>query len=623
MGFEFYKMLAKDARRILSAGGSSPLPRHGLYSGRSYPSTSPTRHLYYRRSFTDVLPKSHIEDADVLIVGSGAAALTAAIRVKSHNLKPLIIEKTSLVGGTTCYSGGGLWIPNSGLHPQDITDSFAEALKYMKSTVDKHSVKSSTARKITFLKNGPKMVAFLQEEGFRWQPSRGYPDYYPLVEGGKITGRSIEGKTFDLNKLGDWKRKIRMTTRKPLYPMYTFEAGDMYRAMSGNLRGFLTAAKVVLFRMWAQKALGRLPVTLGMSLVGQLLYLCIGRRIPIMLNTGLKKLIVEDGVVTAAIVVRDGEELVMKAAKGVILAAGGFARNTDMRRRHQMPAGAVAKSLTSPEDKGDAISAAVETGAAVELMDEAWWGPTLVDKTGKPYWTQFERALPHAIIVDKRGDRFLNEAEPYTRLIHNLFAHQKKSGVGVPAFLILDSKHRDKYVLSGMMPGKLQQWALDSGLIVKADTLEDLAQNLGIDMKNLKATVERFNAMAAKGVDEDFDRGVSPYDHFFGDPTYQPNPNMGSLSQPPFYGAKLVPGDLGTKGGILTDEYARALKKDGNVIEGLYAVGNSSATVMGREYIGAGSTLGPGLTFAYVAADHIANGERSKSEVNVEAQALV
>lgn len=563
-----------------------------LYNVRSIASTSAS--------------KDEFAIPDVLVIGSGAAALAAALRAKHHNLNPLIIEKTSHVGGTTSYSGGGLWIPNSGVHPPSVSDSFPEALTYMQNTIDVKPVKASThARKTAFLENGPKMVKFLKDQGFKWQPSIGYPDYYPLVEGGKVSGRSIEGEVFDLKKLGDWQNKIRMTTRKPLYPMYTYEAGDMYRHGS-SWKPYLTAAKVVGLRMQWHKLLGRLPVTLGMSLVGQLLCLCKDKGVNVSLDTEFKELIVRDGVVRGAIVARDGEQQLIEAKKGVILAAGGFARNTSMREKHQDPVAAAAKTLTSPEDKGDAITAAMNIGAATELMDEAWWGPTLLDKNGKPYWCQFERALPHSIVVDESGERFGNEAEAYTRFIHNLFAHQKQNDRSAAAYLIIDSKHRERYVFSGMRPGVTEQWALDDGLLVKADTIEELADKLKLDAVRLQKTITRFNTMAVEGVDQDFNRGLSPYDQFFGDPKCTPNQNLGPIAKPPFYAAKLVPGDLGTKGGVLTDAHARALKEDGSVIEGLYAVGNSSASVMGTEYIGAGSTLGPALAFAYVAADHIA-----------------
>lgn len=600
-----------EMTRITFPLNTSARTRYRLLSCR-YPPSSPIKASILklqplRTLATSAKPQQDIPTPDVLIVGSGAAALTAALRAKSHNLNPLVIEKTSHVGGTTAYSGGGLWVPNSGLHPRTASDSFDEALKYMQATIDVQPTKSSSlARKKAFLENGPKMVKFLANEGFKWQPSLGYPDYYPFIEGGKVTGRSIEGKVFDLKKLGDWQDKIRMTTRRPLIPSYTFEAGDLYRSRSGAWKPFLTAANIVGLRMGLRKLMGQFPVTLGMSLVGQLLHLCLKKKIPILLDSGLKELVVKDGIVVGAVVTQDGKDVVVKAKRGVILAAGGFSRNRSMRQENQEAPAAASKTLTSPEDMGDAISAAVGVGAATELMDEAWWGATVVDKDGNPRWFHFERALPHSIIVDQQGNRFLNEAEPYTRLIHNLFAHHKKTGSAIPAFFISDSSHRGKYIFSGLMPGKPPKSAIDSGLIVEAETLEDLADKLGIDRNRLQATTDRFNTMAKAGTDEDFQRGNSPYDQFLGDPSCTPNPNMGTISKAPFYGAKLVPGDLGTKGGVLTDDHARALKDDGSIIEGLYAVGNSSAAVMGKEYVGAGSTLGPALAFAYVAADHVA-----------------
>jgi 3-oxosteroid 1-dehydrogenase len=251
---------------------------------------------------------------------------------------------------------------------------------------------------------------------------------------------------------------------------------------------------------------------MGMSLVGQLLNLCLQEGIQIETHCGLKELVVTGGAVTSAKVVQNGEEKVIEAKRSVILAAGGFARNSELRKKHQDEFGASARTLTGPEDQGDAITAAISVGAATELMNEAWWGPTLVDNTGKPYWTQFERALPHSMVVDEAWNRFANEAEAYTRFIHNLFEHQQKTGRGVPAFLILDSNHRDRYVLSDMMPGKIAQWALDCGLYLKADTLDEVAQKLGIDAKGLKATTKRFNEITSTGVDRYFERGRSPYD---------------------------------------------------------------------------------------------------------------
>lgn len=229
---------------------------------------------------------------------------------------------------------------------------------------------------------------------------------------------------------------------------------------------------------------------------------------------------------------------------------------------------------------------------------------------GRPMWCQFERGLPHSIVVDKAGNRFTNESQSYTTFCHDQYKRNRTTSA-IPAFLIIDQRHRSQYLLSALPPGALPKKVLDSGYIVKANTLGELGQKLGIDVEGLEKTVKRFNGFVAKGVDDDYNRGGNAYDAFFGDPApkYSKNPAIGTIEKPPFYAVKLFPGDLGTKGGVLTDEFARALKPDGSVIPGLYAFGNTSASVMGREYCGAGSTLGPALTFAYIAANHIGNGK--------------
>ncbi|KAF2835760.1 3-ketosteroid dehydrogenase [Patellaria atrata CBS 101060] len=549
-------------------------------------------HFAHPLSTNTSLLAHNVVKTDILIIGSGAAALTAAIKAKSSGLSPLIVEKSSLIGGTSSYSGGGLWIPNSGIHP-DANDSISEALKYMEVTVGNESRAATTARKETFLKEGSDMVKFLQ-------------NYYPNKPGGKDNGRSIEGQVFDLSKLGRWQKKMRMSPRVPNLPFYTFEGPKLFRAKS-SLDGFLTAARVVRWRFWRNRLLGRAPVTMGMSLVGQLLLMNVKKKVPIWTNSPMKELIEKDGIVTGAIIEKGGKSIAIEAAQGVILAAGGFAKNEEMRKQHQKQEGAVSHSLAAPEDKGDAILAAVKIGTATELMDEGWWGPTFIDpRTKRVYWAQFERGLPHAMVVDKSGNRFANEAQSYTAFVNDQFKRNRRIS-SIPAFLILDSNHRNQYICAGMMPGATSQALLDNGLIVKEDTLLGLAQKLGIDDDALHATVDRFNTMVAKGVDGDFHRGSSSYDRFFGDPKYSGNPNLGTIEKSPFYALKIYPGDLGTKGGVLTDEFARALREDGSVIQGLYAVGNSSAAIMGREYIGAGSTLGPALTFAYIAAKHIAS----------------
>lgn len=247
-------------------------------------------------------------------------------------------------------------------------------------------------------------------------------------------------------------------------------------------------------------------------------------------------------------------------------------------------------------------------------MDSAWWGASVVDPKSKvAIWCLYDRGLPHSMIVNQKGQRFLNESQNYNALGTKLWEAHKKTP-SIPSYIIIDSNHRSRYLLSGRYRAgtAIPQDALDSGFVYKADTIADLARTLNIDGKNLQETVERFNRFADQGLDEDFKRGSNQYDAFIGDPDYEKNHCLGRIEKGPFYALKIWPGDLGTKGGVLTDERARALKEVGSgkyeVIPGLYAVGNNSASVMGRTYAGAGSTLGPGLTFGYIAATDCAEG---------------
>ncbi|KAF1811262.1 3-ketosteroid dehydrogenase [Eremomyces bilateralis CBS 781.70] len=541
-------------------------------------------------------------ETDLLIIGSGGAAMTAALRAKHHGLSPLIVEKASRIGGTTGYSGGGLWIPNSGLHP-GVQDSIEEALKYMEALIGDAGPASTRERKLAFLENGPKMIGFLAGEGFRWVPTTGYPDYYPNLPGGMAGGRSIEGDRFDLNKLGSWKGKLSSNPRMATMPLHTFEAKTLFRALS-SLEGMLMALKIFGWRRLSSKLLGRAIVTMGGTLAGQLLHINLEKNTPIWTDSPMKRLTVENGKVTGATVEHDGALVHVKAKKGVILAAGGFARNAKMRQKYQEAPITADWTVVPPNnDMGDAITAAIDIGAATALMDDSWWGPVIVNPmTGQSNWTQYERALPYSIIVDKGGRRFTNEAQSYTTFCHDMY-ERNRTTPAIPAYMIVDARFRKRYILAGISPGKLSEETLESGFVTQADTLESLAKKLDIDAAGLLDTVKHFNTMAVAGVDEDYERGGSAYNRFFGDPAVKPNPNLGTIEKGPFSAVKIHPGDLGTKGGVLTDEWARALRDDGGVIEGLYAVGNSSASVMGREYAGAGSTLGPAMTFAYVAVE--------------------
>lgn len=250
---------------------------------------------------------------------------------------------------------------------------------------------------------------------------------------------------------------------------------------------------------------------------------------------------------------------------------------------------------------GDGIEAGQRLGAALDLMDEAWWGPSL-PLTGRAYFCLAERNLPGSLIVDGSGRRFVNEATPYVEAVHAMLGRDG-SGPHLPAWLVTDQSYRDRYLFAGRAPRTpLPRRWFDAGVAHRADSLPALAERISVPASELRATVERFNEFAATGTDEDFGRGSSAYDRYYGDPRQRPNPCLGALRKPPFYAFSLVPGDLGTKGGLRTDEHGRVLRADGSAIAGLYAAGNASASVMGRGYAGAGATLGPAMTFGYLAA---------------------
>ncbi len=329
--------------------------------------------------------------------------------------------------------------------------------------------------------------------------------------------------------------------------------------------------------------------------------------VPIAYETELTGLLVEEDRVVGVRVLRDGTARTVRARHGVVLASGGFEKNLEMRERYQRSPVSTDWSTGAPTNTGGGISAAIEVGAEVALMDDAWWGPSIPLPSG-PWFCLAERNLPGSIIVNQAGKRYGNEAAPYVDAVHHMYDGEATGVSHIPSWMVLDQRYRNRYLFAGLgprqpFPGRWYQ----AGVIFRADTLEELAAKIDVDPGGLTETVARFNEMARAGVDTDFHRGDSAYDKYYGDPTHRPNPSLGVLDRAPFYAVKLVPGDLGTKGGVVTDERARALRSDGSVIRGLYAAGNASAAVMGHTYAGAGATIGPAITFGYLAALDIAS----------------
>ncbi|EHI12082.1 3-ketosteroid-delta-1-dehydrogenase [Mycolicibacterium thermoresistibile ATCC 19527] len=532
------------------------------------------------------------------------------------------MEKAPHYGGSTARSGGGVWIPNNEVLKRDgVTDTPEEARRYL------HAIVGDVvpAEKIdTYLDRGPEMLSFVLKHTplkLCWVP--GYSDYYPETPGGKPTGRSVEPRPFDAKKLGP-----DMDTLEPPYgkvPMNMVVMQQDYvrlNQLKRHPRGVLRSLKVGIRSMWAN-ATGKNLVGMGRALIAPLR---IGLReagVPLLLNTAMTDLYVEDGVVRGIYVVdaRDPESAeprLIRARRGVILGSGGFEHNEQMRVKYQRPPITTEWTVGAKANTGDGILAAEKLGAALEIMEDAWWGPT-IPLPGAPWFALSERNSPGSIIVNMAGKRFMNESMPYVEACHHMYGGEYGQGPGpgenIPAWLIFDQRYRDRYLFAGLQPGQRipKKW-LDSGVIVKADTLAELAARIGVPEQDFLATVERFNGFARAGVDQDFRRGESAYDRYYGDPTNKPNPNLGEIDQAPFYAAKMVPGDLGTKGGIRTDVHGRALRDDGSVIDGLYAAGNVSSPVMGHTYPGPGGTIGPAMTFGYLAALHVAGAATATSD---------
>ena len=538
----------------------------------------------------------------VLIVGSGSAALVAAISAKESGLEPIVVESTAKIGGSSAMSGGGAWIPNNPLMLNAGTpDSYEDARKYMDLTIGEVGPASSTERRETFLREGPKMVEWLQNLGMRFHYGKGYADYYPELPGGSPRGCLVEPEPFDLKKLGSpWKDLINISLPIPVYALAGVQIALSFR----SFKAFLNTANVIGIRTMGSLLLGKKLAGIGGALIGQLVFLALQRNIPIWLNSPMIELIHEKGIVQGAVVMKDGKRTEIRA-KAVILAAGGFARNNEMRQKYHPHPITTEWTVATAGDFGDAIRAGIAVGAETALMDDAWWGPCFIDSKGVSQFMIWERSFPYSMIVDKSGKRFMNESASYVDCGH--WQYERNDQVpAIPAYLIFDQHHHKYYPFGVGLPGAEPKEYFESGMLTKADTLSELAQKIGVDPQGLEETVKKFNQNALMGKDPDFHRGDSAYDRIYSDPGVKPNPNLAPLTKPPFYSVKVWPGDLGTKGGLLTDEHARVLDKKGNPIPGLYAAGNSSASVMGHTYPGPGSTIGPAMVFGMIAGRHSA-----------------
>lgn len=544
---------------------------------------------------------------DVIVVGTGGGGFTAALAAHERGLDTLVIESTDGFGGSTARSGGGVWIPNNyALEKAGQSQPEAEVKEYLYEIIGDEVPRE---RIDAFVENGPAALRFVKEHSaadFTWVPQ--YSDYYPEATGGKASGRSVEPQPIDGHIIGaELERLTRSYTKAPAGMVVT--QADFRKISLGmrTLRGPLTMLKVFLTRMITM-ARGKRMYGMGMAMMIGMRKGLLDRDIPVWYETPLTDLEVKEGRVTGVVVTRDGTEEVLTARRGVILACGGFEHNDEMRKKHQRAPIGTEWTTGAAGNTGAGILAGEKHGAELALMDDAWWGPSIPLPSG-PWFCLAERNLPGSIIVNQAGRRYGNEAAPYVDAVHAMYDSAERTGIDhFPSWMIIDQRYRNRYLFAGLGPRQPfpGRW-LKEGVIVKAGSLEALAEKIGVPADALAETVTTFNDYARTGKDLDFGRGDSAYDRYYGDPRVKPNPSLGVIDQGPFYAVKVVPGDLGTKGGIVTDAKARALRPDGSVIAGLYATGNVSSAVMGHTYAGAGATIGPAVTFGWIAANDIAD----------------
>ena len=556
-------------------------------------------------------------ECDVLVVGSGCAGMSAAVTAGHHGLNVLIVEKEPRFGGTTARSGGWLWIPGTSLAKAwGIEESPEQARTYLR-----HEAGNSfdAARVDAFLSAGPEAVDFFTSKtAVRFDMPLTFPDYHAEAPGGAQGGRSMVTRPFDGRELGEHVK----TLGSPLPELTVF---GMMLGSGKDIVHFMRATKSLTSAIYVAKRLSKhaidvmrhgrgMTLTNGNALAGRLAKSAFDLKIPLWLSSPVHELVVEDGAVRGAVVERHGKLVRVNAKRGVVLACGGFPHDV-ARRKAMFPHAADGTEHFSPGpvgNTGDGLRLAEAAGGRIEdnLPNAAAWVPVSITERkdgSKGVMPHFiDRAKPGVIAVMRDGRRFANEGNSYHDFVQAM-VKAAKPGEEITAYLVCDHRALRKYGLGCVPPFPMPlRHHLATGYLKRGATLAELADRTGIDRQGLEATIAEFNASAAEGRDPAFGKGSRAYNRYQGDALHGPNPCIAPIKDGPFYAIKMVIGDLGTYAGIKTDEHARALDEHGQPIAGLYAAGNDMASIMGGNYPGAGITLGPALTFGYIAGKHIA-----------------
>jgi 3-oxosteroid 1-dehydrogenase len=553
------------------------------------------------------------ETFDFVVVGSGGGSMCAGLVMRAAGKSVVILEKTDLVGGTTARSGGVMWIPNNRFLKRDgIEDSYEKAATYLDGLVGDHddTPGATRERRHTYLAEAPQMIDFLVRQGIELTRVSYWPDYYDDAPGGLQAGRTVTAKLFDVNKLGPWKTRLR--------PGFLQIPADNEEAFKLPYYRRSWKSKLVVLRVGIRGALAKLTgkawAARGMALQGRMLQASLRVGVDIRTEAPVAELLVENGEVKGVATTKDGRPWRIGARLGVLVNAGGFAHNQEMRDKYQ-PGTSTKWSMAAPGDTGEMILDMMRHGAAVAQMEEMVGmqqtiPPGFEDGPVKPGMQQMT-ASPHCILVDQSGVRYQNEGGSYMAYCRGMLV-RNQTVPAVPSWAVFDSQFMERYMVAGTMPGsrKPQTWH-ESGYLRSGATVEELARRLNMQPARLRATVERFNDFVGQGRDADFNRGGRAYDRWLGDPFNKPSETLGRLEKGPYYAIPVIPGDVSTYGGVVTDAQARVLREDGTVIPGLYATGVSTASVMGRVYPGAGSSVGPSFVWGFVAAKHAAHASNT------------